>query len=316
MKNTDVICIGSAVLDITAFPVADQKKWKEKQRISNIRTDIGGDAANQAVRLTDLGLRAGLFTLTGDDPNGQIMKSLLEKRGVLMEYMSVRKNSATGTALVLVNKEGERHTFSVEGAHSTLSMPDIGILLENDGAFFDQNKVKALTIASIFSMPFLEGRGLFELVQEAQKHGVLTFADLASDKLKQGMPGVRRLLPFIDWFMPSMYDAAEMTGEESPERAAEAYRSAGAKNVVIKLGEKGCYYCTDHDSGFIPAPKVNPVDTTGAGDCMNAVFLSRILKGEDVRTALSKACLGASLSTEAHGATGGRILEKDLLPVL
>jgi len=316
MKNTDVICIGSAVLDITAFPIKDQKKWKEKQRIEKIRADIGGDAANQAVRLTDLGLKTILFTAVGDDPNGQILQSMLEKRGVRTEHIAVRENCATGTALVLVSQDGVRRTFSVEGAHSTLAMENIEGLLEKSGDYFERNKVKALTIASIFSMPFLEGRGLFELVQEAEKHGVLIFADLASDKLKQGMAGVRRLLPFIDWFMPSMYDAYEMTGEESPEGAAEAYRLAGAKNVVIKLGEKGCYFRTETDSGYIPAPEVKAVDTTGAGDCMNAVFISRILKGEEVRTALAKACLGASLSTEIHGASGGRILEKDLiLPV-
>ena len=61
-----------------------------------------------------------------------------------------------------------------------------------------------------------------------------------------------------------------------------------------------------------PAHVVEVVDTTGAGDCLNAVFISRILKGDDIKEALKKACLGASLSTEFAGAAGGTITEEML----
>ena len=240
-SQIEAICIGSAVLDIAAFPIEEQKNWKEKQRIRNIRVNIGGDAANQSVRLSELGVKTAIFTVTGADQSGIILKNLLSRRGVITDFIPVKEESQTGTALVLVGNDGERHTFSVEGAHSSLMLTDLPNLFDDGEAFFARNSVKGLSIASIFSMPFLEGRGLFEILQTAKKKGILTFADLSSDKLRQGMGGVRRFLPYIDYFMPSIYDALEMTGKTTPEGAADAYRAIGAANVIIKMGEKGCY---------------------------------------------------------------------------
>ena len=78
----DVLCIGSAVMDITARPVGQGETWKEKQRISDIRIQTGGDAANQSIRLADLGLTAALAACVGEDQNGSILRSALEGRGV------------------------------------------------------------------------------------------------------------------------------------------------------------------------------------------------------------------------------------------
>jgi len=190
---------------------------------------------------------------------------------------------------------------------------ETAILLERDGAFFEEKQIRALSVGSIFSMPRLEAEGLYEILKTARRKGVLTFGDLSADKRGQGFEGVRRFLPELDYFLPSIYDAREMTGLLTPEAIAEFYLSEGAQTVVIKLGEKGAYYRTEKEEGLVPAGKVKPVDTTGAGDCMNALFISRILAGDDTCTALRRACAGASLSTAFAGAAGGRITEKELL---
>ena len=336
----DVLCIGSAVMDITARPIGQKNHWEEKQRISSIQIQTGGDAANQSIRLADLGLDAALSACVGQDPNGNILCSSLRARGVRTEYIVSKKEYATGTALVLVDEEGERHTFSVQGAHSTIDKADL--------PWDALNSCRAISLASLFSMPQLEKDGLLGFLQEAKKKGILIFADLAADKLKQGLPGIASFLPYIDYFLPSLYDALAMTGASDAQEAAKRYLDCGAKCVVIKCGSEGCYFALGkyEDEGFgggklvteepvtggfaaggfasrepvseelcgmVPAVKVDPVDTTGAGDCMSALFISRILRGESVREACRFACAGASYSTLFLGASAEKLTERRIL---
>lgn len=299
-KKVDVLCIGTVVVDIMAKPIGQKQVWKEKQRISQIQILAGGDGANQSLYLTDSGLKTAFVGCVGDDQNGQIIKQLLHKRGVLTDFMQTRREYPTGTAIVLVDEKGERHTFSVYGAHSTISGSDCPITLPEG--------CKAVTLGSLFAMPELEKYGkLEELLQIYHAQGALTFADLAPDKEKAGLAGIERFLPHLDYFIPSVYDALEMTGVRSVEEAAALYRSKGAKNVIIKCGEKGCFYDTGDCSGWIPAIQVRTVDTTGAGDCMVALFVSRILSGDDVETACRYACAGASYSTLFPGASAEQV---------
>lgn len=296
-EKMDVLCIGSAVVDIAASPVGECTGWKEKQRIDKIQIQAGGDALNQSIRLADEGIDVALVSCLGADMNGKVIQSALAERRVCVEYLVIKNTSSTGTALVLVDENGNRHTFSVQGAHSELAKEHLeGLPLP-----------KAVSLASLFSMPSLEADGLKEYLKTARDQGVLIFADLASDKKKQGLDGIIAFLPYLDYFLPSEYDALEMTHTTSAEDAAKVYLSCGVKNVVIKCGERGCYYSNGNTEGWVPAKKVVPVDTTGAGDCMVALFISRILCGASVKEACMYACEGASLSTCSYGASAKKI---------
>lgn len=304
----DVICIGSAVIDIMAQPVGDSAEWKEKQRIQAIQIQTGGDAANQSIRLADLGLDTAVCTCIGSEQNGAILRASLEERGVSTRFIKIKDGSSTGTALVLVDEAGERHTFSVKGAHSLLDR-------EAAGSCFDAD-CRAISLASLFSMPLLEKDGLLGGLKRAKERGILIFADLASDKLGQGLEGIRRFLPYIDFFLPSLYDAQEMTQAGSAEEAARIYQDHGVKNVVIKCGKDGCFFTGKGKNGWVAALPVRPVDTTGAGDCMVALFISQILKGKDMETACRFACAGASYSTLFAGASARKISEQEIEQLL
>ncbi len=301
----DTIILGPAVMDITASPVGPSDTWKEKQRIKEISLRPGGDAANQACRLADLGRSAALVSCIGRDQNGEALRRILTERGVNTEHLAFSEEYPTGTALILLDGQGERHIFSVRGAHGELDKTHCRELLCRE-----TGPSTAVSLASLFCMPLLEKDGLPELLSEAKKKGSPVFADLGADKLHQGFEGVRRLLPHIDYFLPSLYDALDMTGCGSAEEAAEEFCRAGASCVVIKCGRRGAFYLNGRESGWIPALKVTPVDTTGAGDTMSAVFIHRILAGDSAADACRRACAAGSLITLYPGANGGRITEE------
>ena len=299
-----VLCIGSAVLDIAAKPIGQTGSWKEKQRIEELRIQIGGDAANQSVHLAALGWEPGLAACVGKDTNGKMLMAALESRGVDTSLMEMTEEYPTGTAMVLVDAQGERHTFSVKGAHSTLDEKALPEKLPED--------CRAISLASLFSMPRLEEKGLLDFLQREKEKGILIFADLAADKQGKGLDGIRPFLPLIDYFLPSLYDAAEMTGCSTAREAAEVFLRQGVKQAVIKCGALGCWCAGPSFTGRIPARQVEPVDTTGAGDCMSAVFLARILSGDDVASACRYACLAATYSTLFLGASSVELSDEKI----
>ncbi len=155
-----VLCIGSAVMDITAKPIGQREEWKEKQRIEDIRIQTGGDAANQSVHLAALGWEPGLIACVGTDTNGKMLRAALENRGVDTSLVRETAEYPTGTAMVLVDGQGERHTFSVKGAHSMLDEQALPDALPQG--------CRAISLASLFSMPFMEERGLLTFLKKAK----------------------------------------------------------------------------------------------------------------------------------------------------
>ena len=302
----EVLVIGAAVLDITARPVEKDGNWAEKQRIDKIIFTVGGDAANQCIRLADIGVEAGILSAVGRDRNGEIIKNELSERGVDTLYLLEKPEYPTGTSLVLLDSKAERSVFSVKGgAYAALNKNDTENIL-NPG-------IKALSIASLFIEQELEkDGGMKKLLEEAKSMGILTFADLSHDKNHLGLNGIKEFLPYIDYFLPSIYDAEQMNGVQGAEKNAEIYKKLGCANVIIKCGSKGCYILSDEFIGWIDARKVKPIDTTGAGDCMVALFTGAILNGNTIKEACRFACDGASYSTLFLGASTHPVKVSDI----
>lgn len=301
-----VLCIGSAVLDITARNIDKEEVWQEKQRIESIHFTIGGDAANQSIRMADAGLESSILSAIGADQNGTMIRSALQERGVNTDLLLTKEEYPTGTALLLLTKQGERTIFSVRGAYCELDRNDVELL--------DLSKYEALSIAGLFTEPRLEADGgLAALLTKAREQQILTFADLASDKLHQGIAGIQPFLPLLDFFLPSLSDVRLMTGLEAPEDNARRLRELGSRCVILKCGSRGCYISSDEFEGWVRAAQVSPVDTTGAGDCMVALFISEILRGANIEESCRFACAGATMSTLYKGASAKKLKRDAIL---
>ncbi len=291
-----ILCIGLTVLDILAMPIDRPETWKEKQRIERISLLPGGDAVNQSIYLAALGLHAMLNGTIGADNAGKTLRQILTARGVDTSLLREKREYATGTSLVLVSPEGERRIFSAPGAHSVFDGGDLVRELPENCA--------AVSVASIYGMPLAEENGLEELLAQARQRGIPVFADLNSGKVVPATDAVRRLLPYIDYLLPSLYDLEPFTGKSDPAEAAAWLRDLGVGEVIVKCGGKGALVFGRDCQEAVPALPVKPVDTTGAGDCMNAAFIARILAGDLVRDACAYACAAGSLSTLSPGANG------------
>ena len=83
---------------------------------------------------------------------------------------------------------------------------------------------------------------------------------------------------------------------------AEVFLRWGVKNVIVKLGGRGCYFKNAAESFFLPACPIQAVDATGAGDNFVAGFAAEILRGESHPAALRFANACGAICTTAVGA--------------
>ena len=91
--------------------------------------------------------------------------------------------------------------------------------------------------------------------------------------------------------------------EKQIEDAANALSERGSRNVILKLGDRGCYVAlSDGTRKLLPAYRVKAVDTTAAGDAFNGALAVALLNGEDPRSGASWASAVAAVSVTRPGA--------------
>lgn len=304
MSRHDVVALGVAVVDITARPADKRIFERDNTPMEQILISPGGDAVNQAIALSKLGVDTSLCCRIGADAMGEILQRELEAQGVDTSQVMVSDESVTSTAIVLVAEDGGRHIVCSKGNNYDFCIDDIDM-----GAV---TNTRALSVGSVFGLPKLEETGLKEVLRASKAEGVVTFADMGSDKKGRKLDGVRPFLPFIDWFAPSEVESAYLTGGLAPEEAAKAFLDTGANNAVIKLGSRGVYAACEDFTGYVDPFEVMAVDTTGAGDAFCAGLIYGVLGGKKTVDALTFACGCGALSTRYMGANSALLSEDEV----
>jgi ribokinase len=120
-------------------------------------------------------------------------------------------------------------------------------------------------------------------------------------------PLEREMLCSISILTPNEKETASLTGIEPKDdvtsrAAAQKLRASGVDSVVITMGKKGAYLLSEKDEGLIQAPKVQPKDTTAAGDAFNGALAHAIARGVDLPAAIDFANHAAALSVTRLGA--------------
>jgi sugar/nucleoside kinase (ribokinase family) len=151
----------------------------------------------------------------------------------------------------------------------------------------------------------LDGPQSLTLLKEAKKRGCIVTFDLIAANAETAAI-VKPLLPYIDYFMPSIEEAKDMSGQASAEDCAKFYLGLGAKCCVFTLGGDGAYYAHSDGTRLIsPAYAIDVVDTTGCGDAFDAGFIAALHHKMDVETSLRFAQATAGLVATGLGSDAG-----------
>jgi sugar/nucleoside kinase (ribokinase family) len=292
----DVVCLGILVADVIARPVDDVPARGSLGLVEEISLRGGGCALNTASVLARFGLSASVVGKVGADPFGDFLLGLLDERGVERSGVLHDPGVATSATVVLVDSAGERTFLHLPGANGKLRLEE----LDEDRLFAG----RALHLAGALVMPELDGEPAATVLERAKKRGLTTSLDTvwdATGRWERVLPS----LPFVDVFVPSLAEAAAISDEQEPKAASAWLRERGVGTVALKLGADGCYVAGEEFEGFVAAPAVEAVDSTGAGDAFAAGFLYGHLTGWTLERTAAFANAAGALATTAVGAVEG-----------
>ncbi len=294
--------IGAAIVDIPLAPVSPAVFAAHSTPLERIAMAPGGDALNEALALARLGRRPMLISVIGADAPGDFILKTLQGAGV--DASGVRRIDGLDTGLnaVLVDASGERRFLtSATGSLRRLRLADILPALDSP-AFAG---VRIACLASLFVSPLLPLSDVAALFDALKARGLALCADTTRPKNGETLADAREVLSRLDYFFPNRDEAALLTGEDDPDRAADALLDAGVKRVAIKLGGDGCLLRGPGERHVVPAvPGVRCVDTTGAGDTFAAGFIAGLIEGRSFLDCGRLANAAASLCVESVGAAG------------
>lgn len=165
---------------------------------------------------------------------------------------------------------------------------------------------KILSFASIFNNPLFDNKALVSLFSKAKSEGMIICADMVTPRLNEKLEDITEALSYVDYFFPNFEEASEMTGETEEDKVADKLFACGVKNVIMKIGKRGCYIRNANGSLIVPACKgVTAIDTIGAGDNFASGFITALLEEKDIRECAVYANCTAAVSVQYVGATGG-----------
>lgn len=304
-RRFDVIVVGMQVIDLLIRGDVEQVFSHETTNAEEIQLLMGGDALNQAVCLSMLGGSTALMSVVGNDRLGDVLLGQLANYPITV--IAPKIESKTGISVVLCKPDGQRHFILQTGHNRHFRYEHIDEQAVRDS--------KILSIGSCMALPAFDGEDTIRLLDLARSAGVVSAMDIKMNGSNYNMAPILESLRHVDYLLPSELDVKNITGvDESPEKMAQALHDMGVKNVILKLGELGCYVSAEGMEKMIPAYAPDRcVDTTGAGDCFTGAFLHAKAKGWDLETCARFANAAGSISVEVAGACGAIRSEAQVL---
>ena len=291
-----ILCCGNITLDIMVRPV-EQFNWGTTTWVDSIELNLGGNGSNTSHTLGMLGVPVRLLGLVGHDAFGEQALSILKSAGVDLALVG-RSQAPTTATICPVNAEGNRLFLHRVGASAEVFPEPIDFtppILDGMSHFH---------MANPFALPLMRQRAP-ESIERARRAGLTTSLDTGWDARGRWLADIEGCLPFVDLLFMNQDEARMLSGSADPAQAARRMQSMGACDVVVKLGPEGCAVFSSEDAARYPGFEVEAVDTTGAGDCFVAGFLTALNRGAAYAEAARFANAVGALSVQKLGAING-----------
>ncbi|MDR0496845.1 MAG: ribokinase [Treponema sp.] len=250
----------------------------------------GGKGANQAVAAAKL--KAGVCFLgkVGEDAYGDFMLREMASGGVDVSHIE-RCETSTGIASISVDSKGQNNIIVVPGANFRL-----------DFSYIDRHKdaiENCDIILSQHEIPMEITEYVFKIAKSFNKTTILNPSP--AQKISEVMVGLTDIL------VPNEFELSRMTGLECKTsqdivKASRMLQSQGIKTIIVTMGKEGVMYFGGEDERSFPAFKVDPVDTTAAGDSFLGGFAASYAKNSDIAAAIEYGQMVASYSIQRKGA--------------
>ncbi len=302
----------------------------------------GGAVSNTGIALHRLGVPVGLIGKVGKDPIGRAILDVLRENGKgLAAGMAVRRGEHSSYTLVISPPGVDRIFLHCPGCNDTFSARDV------ETARLRGARIFHFGYPSLMRGFYRDPGEMVSLLKRVKKLGLTVSMDMAKPDPEAESAGVlwnpwlKRVLPYVDLFLPSLDEILFMTDKPAYRRfinnggkfdgallrkIADRFLDFGAAAVVLKLGDKGIYLRTSKNDSRLramgrcappriedwlnrellaPCFRVKVVGTTGSGDCAIAGFLTGLLKGYIPEKTMTGAAAVGACNVERADASSG-----------
>lgn len=327
--NVGISVAGCIVADV----VKTIDKYPSQGMCANVATasrSVGGCVPNTAIDLAtiDRTLPVSAIGLTGDDDNGRYIISEMQKRGVNVSGVSVKKDELTGFSDVMSLPHGERTFFSYRGVNSLFSPLDIDI---------NSLTCRIFHIGYILYLDKFDeydeeyGTVMARFLKSVQERGIKTSVDMLSGEKEECSRIAKPAFAYCDYVIVNEIECCNTWGLSSRQRNGSLHekniRLAMQKTMECGVGEKVIVhakekaFCLSIDGTFTQVsslilPKEKIKGSVGAGDAFCAGCLYSIYNGYTDLALLEFASASAGCSLFAENSVDGMKEKKEIEKVM
>ena len=285
-----IAVVGSNMVDLVTY-VKRMPVRGETVEAPSFEMGHGGKGANQAVAAAKLGASVVMVTAVGDDMFADNTIKNLGNLGVDTTYVKRVMGKSSGVAPIMVEPSGENSILIVKGANADLSPADV------------ERAAEALKTCDLILLQLeVPLETVYAAIAFGKRHGVRTILNPAPATRELDAEKVRD----VSFFIPNETELAILTGlpvstEQEIGDAARSLVANGVETVIVTLGSRGALLTTAEGVRRIDPVRVEPVDTTGAGDAFVGSFARYFAGGLPLEAALVLAARYAADSVTRRG---------------
>ncbi|RKR07691.1 hypothetical protein C7446_0507 [Kushneria sinocarnis] len=299
MSVFDASIVGLYVVDVHGRSITSLPDEGTGQFIDEIVFTVAGTAGGVAVDCALLGMNVYAAGAVGDDEKANFIFHNLAEYGVDTGGLERLAHLPTSASMIASGGSGERRHWHFRGA--------AGGYRPDATAIEQALESHIVHVGGIGLLGEFDGEPALDFMRRAKARDCITTLDLifARPEVRES---VDPLMPWTDYFIPSIDEAQVLTGLDDPDRIVDYYLEKGAANVILTLGEDGSYLAGRdiRERLHVPAiPGLQPLDTTGCGDGYSAGIIVGLHNGWSLEFSACFATAVSSLVLSGLGSKAG-----------
>jgi sugar/nucleoside kinase (ribokinase family) len=299
MPRYDYVSMGFYTYDCLGWPFTEVPPGGGTVFIDELTIAVSGAAGTATIAAAKMGLKTLAVGGVGDDLMADWVLARLKHFGVDVTQIQQKKGWKTSSSIVTTRADGSRPALHMKGATKDFFVTD--------------DLFPKITDTTVFHVG---GVGLTEAMDKGQNAkamkaakaaGALTTVDVFAGSPKD-LPAIADVLPYTDYFMPSIEEAQALCGLSDYADTAKFFFDMGVKTCVLTLGGEGAYYHSNDGTKFkLPAFDIKVKCTCGCGDAFNAGFAVGLVKGFNPEDTVRLAQATSALNATGLGSQAGVI---------
>jgi sugar/nucleoside kinase (ribokinase family) len=297
MPRYDYTSMGFYTYDCLGWPFTEVPAGGGTHFIDELTLAVSGAGGTAAIAAAKMGLKTLAVAGVGEDLMGDWVLQRLAHFGVDTSAVQHKPEWKTSSSIVTTRADGSRPALHMIGATKDFYVDDAMIPRVVDAKVFH--------IGGVGLMDAMDKGQNAVVMKAAKAGGAITTVDVFAGSPKD-MPAIASVLPYTDYFMPSIEEAMALTELKDMGEAAKVFLGMGVRACVFTLGGEGAYYHDRDGITFkIPAFDIKVKCTCGCGDAFNAGFAVGLVKGFDPETTVRFAQATSALNATGLGSQAG-----------